>query len=117
MDINKKLKDIADYFKKKILDGDFSFESCGQHTAIVMIDEKYRFKLWIDNDPKDFFNFYADNIITMGGNPHLKFKTQEERLRGWEKVKPSVEEYRKRVLITEKLSEIEELKKEIEELS
>ena len=117
MNVEQKLKEVADYFKKKIIDGDFEFKSCGECTATITIDGKHDIKLWIANDPKYNFEIYDMTLITLNSNELLKFKTQKERLAGWRQVKKHVEAYRKEVLRKQKEEELERLKKELEQLN
>ena len=116
MDVEQMLNDVADYFKRKIIEGEFEFKNCNEYTATVLIDEKYELELWIANEPKNHFRLYYNNFIIKNNNGYLDFKNQKERLAGWKQVKPYVENYRKKVLKREKEKEINKLKKELEAL-
>jgi len=115
MNIEDKLKDVAAYFKHKIIKGEFEFKKCGEHTATVLIDEKYEFQLWIANEPKNNFDFYDSSFI-LKNSDGLKFRTQKERLAGWRQVKPHVQAYKNKVLKREKQKAFNNLKKELEAL-
>ena len=112
MDIKKTLKEVRDYFVNKVISGDFEFKSCDEFVAIIVIDNDYEFKLWIKNNPALHFNF--DNPFPFYRNEDFIFNTEKERLSGWAKVKPHVDNYRKTVQAEEKKRQIEKLTKELE---
>ena len=114
--IEVKLTEIGDYFKHKIISGDFKFISCDEYTAKVIIDERHDFQLWISNDPKEHFNFYSSSFLLDKAIDYLRFTTEKQRLAGWRKIKPHVKNYRKTILKKEKQKEIDRLKKEISKL-
>jgi len=116
MNIEQTLNDVANYFKHKIIEGEFEFKKCGEHTATVLIDEKYEFQLWIANEPKNNFDFYDSSFMVKNSADFLKFRTQKERLAGWRQIKPHVQAYKNKVLKREKQKELNRLKKELEAL-
>ena len=116
MNIDEKLKDIGDYFKNKIISGEFEVIDCDKCTVTVLIDEKHKFELWISNDPKIHFDFYDSSFILKKNTDFLSFKTQKERISGWEQVNSRVQAYRQNVLKIEKQEEFNRLKKELDEL-
>jgi len=115
MDINKKLEEVSNYFKQKVIKGDFEFKKCDKQTATILINGKYEFDVWIANDPKTSFDFYDGNLF-INNNLFPSFDTQKERLAGWRKIKPYVEEYKEKQLKRQKQKEINRLTKELEEL-
>jgi hypothetical protein len=52
MNIEKQLSEIGEYFKKKVIDGDYEYLGCTEHVAKIRIDGKYHFLLWIANEIK-----------------------------------------------------------------
>ena len=48
-EIEQKIQDVKDYFKNKILSGDFSFKINSKYTIEIIIDDKYSFIIWIGN--------------------------------------------------------------------
>ncbi len=115
INIKKTLEDVGFYFKNKILTGDYKFVECDEHTATILIDNKYKFRLWIANEPKDSFEIYeglSDEFVVN----LFRFKTQKERLEGWKHIKPYVLKYKKDVLKKKHKKQIEKLKKELEKL-
>ena len=115
--IEDKLQDVTDYFKNKIIAGEFEFKKCGEHTAEVLIDGKYEFHLWIANEPKNNFDFYRSSFFITESADFLKFRTQKERMAGWRQVKPYVLDYKRNVLKREKQKQLNRLKKELESLN
>jgi len=115
MNIEEKLKEIGDYFKQKVLEGDYKFIKCGEHTATILVNGVYVFELWIGNNPRDNFNFYntygKDLIYS-----YLCLTTQKERIKCWSKLKPHINSYKSTILKREKQREINRLQKEIANL-
>lgn len=116
MNIEQTLIDTGNYFKDKIIKGEFEFKKCEDHTATVLIDNKYVFELWIANEPKHSFRFYRYCVFTPINVKYLTFKTQKERLAGWRHIKPYVQKYKNEVLKKEKQEQFNKLKKELEKL-
>jgi len=116
MEIELKLKEIEKYFKDKVFKGDYEFLSCDQYTAKILIDKKYKFQLWIANNPKDNLQFYN---LTYDKNMiyDFIFRTQKERLLAYKKLKPLIDEYKNTILKKEKQAQIQNLKRELEKLS
>ena len=111
MEIEKKINEISDYFKNKILAGDFDFIKCDECTARILIDNKYKFELWIANTPKYNFRIHGQSIDTTIFN--TEFKNQKERIKGYSKVKPFIQ----KGLDENKQKEIEALKQQLENLT
>lgn len=110
--INKKLKEVSDYFKQKIIAGDFEFKSCCGRTATIIIDGKHEFTLWIANDQKNNFDYYSIE----GFPAFMRFRTQKERLSAWKQIKPYVRDYERQVIKREKQKQLNKLKKELESM-
>ena len=113
MNIESKLSEISEYFKGKLLAGDYTFIECGECTAKILIDNKYTIEVWITNDPKyafDFYDYYLFGIKLVG------LTTQKERLTGWRHIKLHINKYRSIALKEEKRKQIASLQKEIESL-
>lgn len=116
MNIKEKIKEVEDYFKDKISNGDFEIKGCSEFTVQILIDNQYSFNLWVANDPKTGFNFYYHTSDEEKGIT-FSFNTEKERLKAWRKVKPLVEGYRNSVLKVKKEKELKRLQKEIEQLN
>jgi hypothetical protein len=117
MNIEDKIKEVAEYFRQKVLTGDYMFVSCSEHTAEILVDEKYKFSLWIANEPKMSFDFYEPNFLIEDPIELLTLKTQKERLQGWKHIKPYIKDHKNKVLKREKQKQFNRLKKELEKLN
>jgi len=116
MNLKKTLNEINDYFANKLLNGDYKFISCDEHTAKLIFDDKYNFEVWIANNPENNFGFHFNylsaerSLFSDLGNT---FKTNDERLKAWEKLKPHVTVYKKEQLRREKEEMIKKLEDEL----
>lgn len=118
MNIEEKLKEIGKYFCDKVITGDYKFIACTEHTALILIDAKYEFEIWIANTAKDNLNFYIFEM-SMTQNAfynYLNLNTQKDRIKAWSKLKPHVVKYRNNILKKQKQKEINRLKKELTNL-
>lgn len=116
MKLKEQLEDLIKQADAKLLAGDFTFLECGMHTAKVQIDG-LQFEYWIANTPKDNFEMHAYGLNSILGNkPEGLFTTQQAKIKGYRMLKPHIDKFRKKTLLNEKLSKLEELKKEIEKL-
>ncbi len=110
--IDDLLKKVAEYFKQKLLTGDYEFVKCGEHVAEIRIDKKYTFKLWIANDPEYNFGFYGQTFQ----EDFMQLRTQKERLAGWRRIKPYIQDYKNTILKRAKQKQFNQLKKELKAL-
>jgi hypothetical protein len=63
--MDEQIKQIQDYFKKKIFDLDFKIvDKISGFTVNIIIDEKYTFCIWIEND-SDFRKNYRHSLSFM----------------------------------------------------
>lgn len=107
-EIEVKIKEVQDYFKQRIINGEFTVVDCGEHCCIIEID-KYSFSFWIGNG-KDYFKQY-----TSSGDPnfiYLSARNSENR-RMYRSLKPHIEQYRKDILNKKKMEEYLKLQKEL----
>lgn len=101
----KQLKnDVIQYSEEAILDGNFKFICCDECTAKLSIDGEDVY-VWITSDHGKHFTIY-DN----GKSLKVLFVNEEICLKGWSKVKPFVEDYRKKILIAEAERNLKRLK-------
>jgi len=116
MNIEESIKEISNYFKQKVFDGEFEFIKCDIHTAKIKVDDKYVFTIWIANEPKYSCDFYEGSLVSFGGERILKLTTQKDRLKLWKQVKPYVKDHKENILKKEKQAEINRLQKELENI-
>jgi hypothetical protein len=113
MNVEKNLIAIGEYFKGKLVDGDYEFVECDSHLAIIKIDGDFTFKLWICSGVSNF-KVYVTNEPDSYSNKYFKFTDLEglNKLKAWNTLMPLVETYKKDVLIARKMQELEELQKQ-----
>lgn len=107
--MEKKIKEVENYFKGKILSREFTIESEDAHNMKVLVDNKYEFNLWIANGARGF----GTRGVLVTSFMHLEF-TEEEQDLGWTVIGPIVDKFRKEVLLEQKREEYFKLKDELE---
>jgi hypothetical protein len=110
------LTEISNYFKAKLLTGDYKFISCDEHTADIVIDGVYKFEVWITNTPPTTFEFYRGSTHALNLGESMKFNTNKERSGAWNIIKPFVVKYKNKILLKEKQKEIDQITRSLEEL-
>ena len=108
--MEKKIKQVQDYFIAKILAGEFKIIEISEHRLKIIIDEKYPFEIWTANEPVYRRLYEYSNIQFMT----LVF-TEEQSIRCDLVLQPAIQEWRKEVLLVEKRKQLEQLKKELGE--
>lgn len=63
--MESKIKEVQDYFKTKILTGDFKVKETGRSTLAVEVDEKYPFEFLLGEFPAIQYNG-SENFIMLG---------------------------------------------------
>lgn len=88
MNIEKSLKEIGEYFKNKILNGDFDLKDCSEYSAFILIDKKHKFDIWIGNSyiVKDYLEIHRSGGNSIN-NTYIKFTSQKQRLQVWKHLK------------------------------
>jgi hypothetical protein len=107
MNIDNKIKEVAEYFKGKLLEGEFKFIQADDFRAAVEID-KHLLNIWIANGK---WNLNVDNVGVLIGK-YLTFSNEEEVSKIWGLINPLVVEEKKKL----RLERLKRLKAEIEEL-
>ena len=109
MDIKENLKEIGEYFKNKLIEGDYQFNKSDKHLATITMDGEFEFSLWICGGSEGF-DVYNHSDSSSFVNQYFKFSNDEDQLKAWEIIEPNITAYNKEVLIAEKTKELEELK-------
>ena len=101
-----KIKEVQDYFKNKLLSGEFEVAKISECTIELLVDSEYLFVIWTGNMhlPKYRKN-YSNDLSFMD----LEF-TNEESIELDRILSPIVSKYNKEVLIAQKERELEQLK-------
>lgn len=104
-----KINEVYNYFKSKILSGDFLISGVGQYTLYLLIDNKYRFEIWIGNpNIPEATRCYEGSLSFM----HISF-TDEEAIQLREILQPNIVKHKKEVLLKQKEEELLKLKQEL----
>lgn len=106
--MKEKIQEVQNYFKEKLLKGDFKIIEREQYTYIVSIDEEYKFSIWMKNDAKN----RKLNTIT-----HLSFMmldiTDEDAIELDSLLVNDYKQFLVDELISKKESELETLKQNL----
>jgi hypothetical protein len=110
------LKELGEYFRQKVLTGDYVFISCSEYTASIMIDDKYEFQMWIANIMPVNFDFYFTTLNFLVKD-HFKLKTLAERRLAYRHMKKHIDFYEKTEMKKTYEKEIERMKKQLDKLN
>lgn len=106
--MKNKIKEVQDYFKAKILSGDFTVVKAEDIIVDIIIDGEFKFSIWA-NKAISFSQWkHNDNFI------ELEPFTQEEHKLGFNVFDPIKAEAEAERLKTTKLEEFNKLKSELE---
>jgi hypothetical protein len=108
------LKELGEYFRQKLLTGDYQFISCGEHTAEIKIDG-HRFNVWIANDQPNNFNFYwyaTEQLL----KDHIKLHTLDEKKQAYSHIKKHLDNYKATQMKELYEREIARMNKELDKL-
>ena len=103
-----KIKEVQEYFKNKLISGDFKIDEVDQYVLKVTIDDEYKFSLWIGN-----WQFNTTRLYDGYYNFIMFDLTEEEGIKLKNIISPEVESFWKNVLIERKRKELAELENEI----
>lgn len=111
--MKKQIEEVQQYFKEKLLSGEFETKTIGDHQMEVTVDG-YCFSIWIGNfDLPHTRKPYESSMNTFMQLP--EFSDAEGR-KLHKIVAPMVKEYRATKGRQAKLKQLEELKKELGEI-
>lgn len=104
--MKEKIIEIQQYFKNKLLAGEFTILKMKENTCKIEIDGEYQFIIWIGNFIKypELTRLYEYEASFMQLD-----MTEEERIILNSILKPAVLRYRKDTLIAQKQAELEKL--------
>ncbi len=107
-----KIKEVQDYFINKILSGEFITTEVKKYTLSLLVDNTYRFEIWIANEPK------SRKTYEIGGEPYfISLEFSEEQSIELDKIlQPHIQEWREKVDLVEKRKQLQRLKEELGEL-
>ena len=110
----KKIKEVHDYFRDKLVTGDFEVKEIKTHTISLIIDKEYFFRIWTSSE--DFaIGTYATGTDALNNNNFMSitFRVKDKKAL-WSKLKPIIKKYNDTVVLAEKKETFEQLKKELE---
>lgn len=114
MNIEKTLTEAGNYFKSKVLAGEYEVTEVTEHSIIIKIDNKYEFDMWVSENP-EFFRFTDIFYTSLNVNEYFEF-TEKEKIVCHSVMAPRLEDFRKQVLKAQKIEQIKKLQQEIEKL-
>lgn len=107
--IQKSISEVQNYFKNKIIKGEYAIEAFSDPSSTVIIEDKFRFQLWSYlSNFELFIESHKGNFISFHFNP-------DEAAEAKATLESKLEPIRKAELEKEKLQEYNRLKAELEE--
>lgn len=107
-EIKVKIKEVQDYFKQRIFNGEFTIESWDKYTALILVDGQYNFAFWIGNNRDNCKQYFGlkTNFITINTTIH-------ENRKIWAQLNKQLKPLRKQADRKEKMQKYLELQKEL----
>ncbi|MDR1898001.1 MAG: hypothetical protein LBR10_14555 [Prevotellaceae bacterium] len=110
--MKQKIQEVHDYFRGKLVRGDFKIVDITDHTVHVKIDDEYSFTIWSGSGAK-----YIRTADTCSYSFMNITFTQEDKEAIWDNLHPRIIRHKQEVLINEKQEEVEKLQKELKQLT
>lgn len=109
--MKEKIKEIQDYFREKLLKGEFEITKRERFTYTVLIDKEYKFEIWMSNG-SEHRKLYCSSIGTF-----MYFDlTKKQALKLHSLLLSDYNQFMKESLIESKKKALEKLQKEIDYL-
>jgi hypothetical protein len=105
--MKNKIKEVHDYFKTLIINGQYEVVKNEYHTMEISINGEYIFTLWMANK-SDGFELYKGALNFM----QVEFNVKEKE-KAYKTAKVIHDEYKRTELLTQKRKELEELENEL----
>lgn len=106
-----KIKEVHDYFRDKLINGDFKVDRIVSHEIYLIVDNKYPFIIWSAN--KDYgLQTQGADTLNKGSFMDINFR-EEDKKALWGKIKPIIKKYNDTIVLKTKELEFEKLKKEL----
>lgn len=108
-----KIKEVQDYFKGKMLSGEFTIIGVEEYTIELLIDDEYKFIIWIGNvDIATSRKPYSGKLSFMDIG-----LTDDEAIKLNDLLLPAINKFRKETLLEQKWKEFERLQNELSSVS
>jgi hypothetical protein len=107
--MEQKIKEVENYFRKKLIEGEFELLKVDEYNMEVSIDG-YIFNLWVSN-----YNLPKTYKLSETRPSYINLKlNDEDSLKLHNLIYSQVMQYRSKILIEKKKAEIERLELELE---
>jgi hypothetical protein len=111
--MKEQIKKVQDYFKSKMLSGDFDIMNIDEYKLELIIDNEYKFFLWIGNlDIPKLTKPYSGELSFMDLS-----LSNEEAIKLNRVLLPTINKFRKETLLSQKTRELESLQKELSDIT
>jgi hypothetical protein len=108
--MNKEIKKVENYFKAKIIAGDFKVTKVADHHIAIWVDKKYKFIIWTANESYGLDTYNCSFVET---SSYMNFKfTKAQKLKAWKTIEALLGKHKEET----KQTKIAELKEELKRL-
>lgn len=108
-----KIKEVHDYFRDKLIKGNFKVKLIQEHNILLIIDNKYLFIIWVANQD---YGIHTDYCLIESESKFsfmdINFREKDKKAI-WGKLKPIIKKHNDTVVLKAKELEFEKLKKEL----
>ena len=110
--MEKKIKEVQDYFRAKILAKEFETKEITEYVYTILVDGKFEFSIWVGNlDIIESVKLYGSKKNTIW----IEFNNDErEQLKSL--LLPDIIQYKREKLESERQQRIDKLKAELDKL-
>ena len=109
--MEKKIKEVQDYFRAKILAKEFETKEITEYVYTILVDGKFEFSIWVGN-----FDI-VESIKLYGGKNTIWFEfNNDERKEIKALLLPDIIKYKREKLESERQQRIDKLKAELDKL-
>ena len=105
-----KIQEVHDYFRDKLINGNFEITKIKKHHINLLIDNKYPFSIWIAN--MDYGICTYGDMVDAFSYMNISFRVKD-KLSLWRKLKPHLDLKTNKELRRDKMIEYNRLKKEL----
>ncbi len=104
-----KIKEVQNYFKRKMLSGEFVIADVEEYSIDLLIDDEYKFIIWIGN-----VNIPETRKLHSGRLSFIAIElSDDEAIKLNEILLPAINKFRKQTLLEQKRREFERLQNEL----
>jgi len=107
--MKKQILEIQEYFKTKIVNGNFKTEKVDSHYAHIVIDNLYRFKIWVASGE----SYCEPSSMCQENFMQLPKFSENEKSKLFKKLKKVISDYNENTVLVQKRAEYEKLKEEL----